>query len=198
MYFSEPHGAEQQLKQGGQTQILGCLLLFLELKAKGNKVNYNQMEYSEEGKKYENNPAECKHLYISTPCTVNHPTVNKPLKSCTYGKQKMEVWGGKVFIEASPTYLSHREFVTQSRTPAKTSDWKRRAESNLESDGEHQHSENDGPEGPVSKNLEDTVRCHMCFYPPCLRRTERNDDTVQAGSRGDRGMARSLLRTWLC
>lgn len=69
--------------------------------------------------------------------------------------------------------------------PAKTSDWKRGAESYLEGDGEHQHSENDRPEGPVSKDLEDTERCHTCFYLPGLRRTERNDGTVQAGSRGD-------------
>lgn len=120
---------------------------------------------------------------------VNNPTVNKPLTSCVYGKQKMEVLGGKVFIKASSTYLPHRVFSTHSRTPAKTSDWRRRAESNLESDGEHQHSENDRPKGPVSKNLEDTVCCHVCSYTLCLRRTERNDDTVQAGSRGDRGMA---------
>lgn len=54
-------------------------------------------------------------------------------------------------------------------------------EANLQSDGEHQHSENNRSEGPVSKHLENMLRCHTRLCPPRSRGTETTTmTTVQA------------------
>lgn len=54
-------------------------------------------------------------------------------------------------------------------------------EANLQSDGEHQDSENNRSEGPISEHLENTLRCHMHLCPPRSRGTETTTmTTVQA------------------
>lgn len=63
-------------------------------------------------------------------------------------------------------------------------DWKRKGDANLESDGEHQHSENNRPKGPVPKHLQNTWHCHRCPQPSPERHRNADRDGVQAGSRG--------------
>lgn len=69
---------------------------------------------------------------------------------------------------------------------AKISDWKRKEEPNLQSDGEHQHGENNRPKGPIPKNLKNTLHCHRRLGPSPWRGTETTMRTgVQAGTRGE-------------
>lgn len=64
---------------------------------------------------------------------------------------------------------------------------------NLESDGEHQHGENNRPKSPVPKHLQNTWHCHRCPKPSLGRHRNADRDGEQAGSRGREGGREPLL-----
>lgn len=63
---------------------------------------------------------------------------------------------------------------------------RRQADPHLQRDGEHQHSENNRPKGPIPKNLENTLHCHRRLQPSPWRGTATMMRTgVQAGTGQD-------------
>lgn len=61
----------------------------------------------------------------------------------------------------------------------------------LESDGEHQHGENNRPKGPVPKHLQNTRHCHRRPKPSLGR--HRNADRDRGASREQREGGREPL-----